>query len=180
MFKLIPNFLTVSRIILSFIFVYFFWNGKFLDSLIVFSIAAISDFLDGYLARKFQISSRFGSMLDPIADKILMFAAYFTLAYVNIIPSYVAALVILRDIFIVLVVVICILKEIQITFSPLLSSKINTTVQLMFVIFVLTCKAFSIAVPLDIFIFVICCSTVYSGIDYAIKYSWIGNELLRK
>ena len=163
---------------LSFVFIYFFLREKFLSALVVFFMAAISDFFDGYLARKFQVSSEMGAMLDPIADKILMFASYLTLAYTNMIPIYVATVVILRDIFIVSVVAFCLIQKVQIKISPLMSSKINTAIQLLFVVSVLACKAFEINVPLNVFVFMVCCSTIYSGMDYASRYSWIKNELL--
>ena len=177
MLKFVPNLITISRILSAFLFVAVFLEGKFAWALVVFSVAAVSDFFDGYLARKFKITSKFGAMLDPVADKVLMFASYLLFAYEKIIPCYLAAVVILRDILILAVVSVCLLKKIKLEFSPLMSSKINTAVQLMFVILVLTCKTFAINLSLDAFVLFVCGMTIYSGLDYARRYEWVKNEL---
>lgn len=175
--KFVPNLITISRILSAFLFVLVFLRGEFAWALVIFSVAAISDFFDGYLARKFKITSEFGAMLDPVADKVLMFVSYLLFAYEKIIPCYLAAVVISRDLLILTVVSICLLKKIKLKISPLMSSKINTTVQLAFVILVLTCKTFTINLSLDVFVWFVCGMTVYSGLDYARRYEWIKNEL---
>lgn len=177
MLKFIPNFITILRILLAFLFAFLFLEGSFIWALIIFSAAAISDFFDGYIARKFRITSEFGAMMDPLADKILMFVSYLLFAYEKIIPYYLAAVVILRDILILAVVAICLIKKIKLKISPLPSSKINTTVQLTFVILVLTCKTFAINLPLDVFALIVCGMTIYSALDYVRRYKWIKNEL---
>lgn len=177
MLKFVPNLITISRILSVFLFVLVFLRGEFAWALVIFSVAAISDFFDGYLARKFKITSEFGAMLDPVADKVLMFASYLLFAYEKIIPCYLAAVVISRDLLILAVVSICLLKKIKLKISPLMSSKINTTVQLTFVMLVLTCKTFTINLSLDVFVLFVCGMTVYSGLDYARRYEWIKNEL---
>lgn len=177
MLKSLPNFITVSRILLSFLFVSVFLKNDFVLSLVIFSVASISDFFDGYIARKFKITSKFGAMMDPVADKILMFISYLLFAYTKIIPWYLAIIVISRDLLIIAVVSICLVKKINLKFSPLMSSKINTTVQLLFIGLVLACKVFTINLSLDIFVWIVCCMTIYSGLDYLRRYRWIKNEL---
>ncbi len=179
MLKFLPNLITLSRILLAFLFIPVFLKHNFASALVIFFVASISDFFDGYIARKFGSVSKFGAMIDPIADKILMFFSYLLFAYEKIIPWYLATVVILRDLLIVAVVGICLLKKIDLKFSPLMSSKINTTVQLIFIGLVLTCKAFEIYLSLDVFVQIVCCMTIYSGLDYAIRYRWIKNELCK-
>lgn len=179
MLKFLPNLITFSRILLAFLFIPIFLRHDYCLSLVIFFIASISDFFDGYLARKFKVTSKFGAMLDPIADKVLMFFSYLLFAYEKIIPAYLAAIVIFRDQLIITVVIICLLKKVDLKFSPLMSSKINTTIQLIFVGLVLTCKAFTIDLSLDVFVWIVCCMTIYSGLDYAIRYRWIKNELCK-
>ncbi len=179
MLRFLPNFITISRILLSFLFIPFFLKGDFTLSLIIFFIASTTDFLDGYIARKFEVTSKFGAMIDPVADKVLMFISYLLFAYTSTIPVYLAVVVILRDLLIISVVVVCLLKKIHLNFSPLMSSKINTTIQLSFIGLVLACKAFAIDLSLDIFVWIVCCMTIYSGLDYARRYKWIKNELCR-
>ena len=85
MFKLknIPNFLTLVRILLIPVIILFMEiDEEFYRwlSLLLYFIACISDFFDGYLARKFEIESNFGRFLDPIADKILIVSIIFILS----------------------------------------------------------------------------------------------------
>lgn len=179
MLKLVPNFISASRILLTFLFVPFFLRNEFDKALVIFFVASISDFFDGYIARRYKITSKIGAMLDPIADKIIMFVSYLLFAYTQIVPWYLAVIVILRDLLIVAVVVTCLVRKINLKFSPLLSSKINTTIQLLFIGLVLTCKTFNIDISLSAFIWIVCCMTIYSGLDYAIRYRWIKNELCK-
>ncbi len=72
----IPNILTVSRIILAPIFFILFIYNYYYLALILFFFASVTDFLDGFLARKFNIISKFGKMYDPLADKILVFLGW--------------------------------------------------------------------------------------------------------
>lgn len=71
----IPNIITVLRVILIIPFAYFAWQQKYSEAVIIFLIAGASDGLDGLLAKRFNWQSRFGSITDPIADKILLFVA---------------------------------------------------------------------------------------------------------
>jgi cardiolipin synthase len=106
MFKLenIPNILTLLRIlIIPIIIIFLELDNYFYQwlALTLYSIACISDFLDGYLARKFELESSFGRFLDPIADKILVVSVIFILVSNNIINGpfiYPALIIIIREI----------------------------------------------------------------------------------
>ena len=106
MFKLknIPNFLTSMRILLIPIIIILMEIDEELYrwlSLILYFIACISDFFDGYLARKFEIESNFGRFLDPIADKILIVSVIFVLiaqTKINGLFVYAALIIVLREI----------------------------------------------------------------------------------
>jgi len=74
--KNIANFFTVFRILLAPIFFIFFINKLYISAFLCFLIASITDILDGYLARKYNIISNFGKFYDPLADKILIFFAF--------------------------------------------------------------------------------------------------------
>lgn len=73
--KKIPNILTISRVFLIPIFALYYMMEKRVPSFWIFVVAAITDYLDGYLARKFNVSSRFGAFLDPVADKLMVSTA---------------------------------------------------------------------------------------------------------
>ena len=72
----LPNILTISRIVLAPIFFILFIYGYYIAALICFFIASMTDILDGFIARKFNLVSKFGKLYDPLADKILMFLGF--------------------------------------------------------------------------------------------------------
>jgi len=97
----LPNQLTVARLILTFVFVALLsidglpYAGT--AALLVFSIAAFTDFLDGYLARKHSLITNFGKLMDPLADKILMCAGFVLLACLNFIPAWIVIVILARE-----------------------------------------------------------------------------------
>lgn len=101
----LPNQLTILRIILTPVFLYLFLSGdsKLIQiSLAVFFIAALTDWYDGWLARKFNYISEWGKFWDPLADKILTSAAFLGFVFVDLIPLWMVILIIARDLIITL------------------------------------------------------------------------------
>lgn len=97
----LPNQLTVARLFLSFIFVALL-SIEGVDytktaALLVFAIAAITDFLDGHLARKHQLITNFGKLMDPLADKILMCAGFVLLTWLELIPAWMVVVILSRE-----------------------------------------------------------------------------------
>ncbi|MDA7922565.1 CDP-diacylglycerol--glycerol-3-phosphate 3-phosphatidyltransferase [Verrucomicrobiales bacterium] len=97
----LPNKLTVARLVLSFVFVALLSTeglpfGK-TAALIAFCIAAFTDFLDGYLARKHNLVTNFGKLMDPLADKILMCAGFVLLTRLDLIPAWVVVVILSRE-----------------------------------------------------------------------------------
>lgn len=130
----LPNFISAFRILLVPVFVRAILNHKSGQALIVFSVAGISDLLDGFTARLFNVRSRLGMILDPAGDKLLMSASYIvltfpSLAQPNAIPLGLTALVFLRDILIVGGAWIAFRRWRQSTFQPTLLGKFNTAFQ---------------------------------------------------
>ena len=126
----IPNILTVMRILLTPLFVIFLLRDMFPFALLVFSIAAISDALDGLLARYFNQYSVLGAYLDPLADKLLLTSAFVSLAVLKIIPPWLTVIVLSRDILIVIGIAIFAIMDIPIEINPSLVSKFTTVAQL--------------------------------------------------
>jgi cardiolipin synthase len=176
-----PNILTLSRIVLSFIFVFFIYHNYLFQAFVVFVIASITDFFDGFLARKWGVESDLGKLLDPLADKMLMFFSYVVFAYLHYIPIYVSIIVIVRDLIILLVIISCRFLGISLDINPILSSKINTAVQLMYIAIVLASRILEVnTLPLfDICSNIVCVSTIFSMVDYMRKYYWIKNEICK-
>jgi len=99
----IPNSLTIFRIILTPVFVILlFAESSFLKqiSLVVYVVAALTDWYDGWVARRYGYVSRWGQFLDPLADKILALAALFSFVYLNLIDGWMVWIIVIRDLFI--------------------------------------------------------------------------------
>ncbi len=126
----IPNILTLIRILLTPPFVILLLRGRFSYALLLFTIAGISDGLDGFLARYFNQRTMLGAYLDPVADKALLISAFACLAIQGAIPDWVAVLVISRDIIIVIGIAILTLNNIEYKINPILSSKCTTMLQI--------------------------------------------------
>ena len=97
----LANWLTILRILLIPVFVSLLVYRKPGPALLVFAAAALTDLLDGYVARRSGSQSRLGAFLDPIADKLLLTASFVTLTYLKALPFWIAAVVITRDVILV-------------------------------------------------------------------------------
>lgn len=100
-YRQIPNALTLARCVLTAPMAYYLIREEFTPALILFVISGISDGLDGFLAKRFNWQSRFGAIADPLADKLLLTVGFCTLAYIDVLPIWLAILVVVRDIVIV-------------------------------------------------------------------------------
>jgi len=98
----LPNVLTIGRILAIPPLVILLLSGRYGWALVVAVIAGLSDLIDGWLARRFDWQSRFGSLADPAADKLLMLASYLTLAWLGYLPWWLFVLVVGRDLVIVI------------------------------------------------------------------------------
>src|ERR671912_1091352 len=136
----VPNLLTVFRMVLIPVFVSLLFYQKFVYALAVFILAGITDGLDGLLARRFDQKSQLGTILDPIADKMLLVTAFVVLSMRSVfpqplpshlpIPFWVTVAVISRDVFIVVgAAAINVVTGFR-GFRPSMLGKINTSVQI--------------------------------------------------
>ncbi len=96
----LPNMLTILRVLLVFPFVYFMVQQAYGVALAILFLAGLTDSLDGALARRFGWRSTFGSIADPVADKVLLVTAFITLGWGGHIPLWLVALIVLRDLYI--------------------------------------------------------------------------------
>src|ERR1700675_415101 len=93
----LANWLTTLRIVLIPFFVTLLVYRRALAALVVFCLASLTDLLDGYIARSRGRQTRLGAFLDPVADKLLLTSAFVTLTYLKVIPFWIAAVVVSRD-----------------------------------------------------------------------------------
>ncbi len=97
----LPNKLTVSRIILTFVFIFFISQEGIVSmgiATVIFLLASLTDFYDGYLAKKYNLVSDFGKLMDPIADKFLMLAAFLAFVRMQLVDDWMVILILGREI----------------------------------------------------------------------------------
>ena len=139
----------------------------FSTALLIFTFAAISDALDGLLARYFNQYSVLGSILDPIADKLLLSSSFVCLAVLDVVPGWLSVIVITRDILIVLAIAIFIMVDIEIKIKPSLLSKWTTVAQLVTIILVLLAHTIpQIGILIPVFIWITAALTILSAFHY--------------
>lgn len=132
--KQIANILTGARLVLAPYFFLLLWREEYKLALLVCLICGITDGLDGLAARRFNANSKVGAYLDPIADKVLLSGAFITLALRGTIETWFAAVVIGRDIFILLMVAAGFLFTSIRSFPPTFSGKASTTAQIIYIL----------------------------------------------
>ena len=138
----IPNLISIARLVLVPLTIDALLAGRYDVAFWVFLIAAASDGLDGWIARRFDQRSELGAYLDPIADKALMVSIFVTLAVVGRVPVWLTIIVVSRDVLIVGGVMLSWMLSAGVTIRPLLVSKANTMVQIAFAAMVLSAGAF--------------------------------------
>lgn len=169
----LPNAISVMRIILIAPILMMILQQRFDTALLLFFIAGLSDGLDGFLAKRFDWHTRLGALLDPIADKLLVASTFVVLAYTNHFPIWLAALVILRDVVIIGGATAYNFLIRPVEGEPTRISKLNTAMQLLFILFVLTRAAFGWPDQITITIIgaSIVVTVVISGMDYVLKWA---------
>ena len=172
----IPNILTVIRILLIPVFVIFLLKGMLHFALLVFTIAAISDGLDGLFARYLDQRTVLGAYLDPLADKLLLSSAFIMLAVIKIIPEWLAVIVISRDVLILLAVAIFALTDINIEIKPKMISKLTTVFQMFTIFFLLLDPKISGA---DMIKWILYWLTAGITILSGLYYTYIGMNLIQ-
>ncbi len=143
----IPNLITLGRILLVPIVVWAIASGAMWIAFVLFLGAGLSDAVDGYLAKRFHMTTELGAYLDPLADKALIVSIYITLGIYGLIPGWLVILVVSRDIMIVGAVMLSWLVGTPVKVKPLLVSKLNTAAQIVFACVVLGTLGFAYPLP---------------------------------
>ena len=134
----IPNVLTIFRILLTPLFIIcLFSNYPYarLWALIIFIVASVTDAFDGYYARKYNQVTQHGQFLDPLADKILVSSAFISFALMKLVPFWMVALIIFRDLFVTGLRMAMESKGLTMITSKI--AKAKTTTQISVIIFIL-------------------------------------------
>ena len=125
------NILTVARLCCALPVVLLVRAGDYHQATLIFLLAAASDGLDGYIAKRFNAVTTFGTVLDPVADKLLMDSLFLTLAFEGHLPPWIAVLVIARDLLIVAGTLALRYLAGRFRVEPLFLGKISTFMQIM-------------------------------------------------
>jgi cardiolipin synthase len=168
----LPNAISLLRIALVAPILILILDEQFGWALLLFCIAGFSDGLDGYLAVRFDWSTRLGGLLDPTADKLLVTGLFVTLAWIGLIPVWLAVIVILRDVVIVLGAIAYNFIVEPVPGEPSRISKLNTALQMLFIVFVLSHAGFNWPdkITLTVLGASVLVTVVISGVDYV--WSW--------
>jgi cardiolipin synthase (CMP-forming) len=168
------NLITLFRIALTLPFLYLIREGHFGFALLVFFIASVSDFADGYVARKFNQQSPLGRFLDPLADKLLTTASFIVMALPHTgfpsIPVWLAVSVIARDLVILLGSLTVYLATGFKEFKPTFLGKVNTFLELgLIVVFLAFHTTGQLIFLLPLCYAIVITSVIVSGIEYMIQ-----------
>ena len=170
-FIFIPNLLTIVRIALVYPILNNIYLGNFEISIIYFVVASITDGLDGFIARKMNWQTELGTLLDPVADKILLSGSIFILWLNQYIPFYIFVIFFSRDVAILLGAAIRMTIIESDTPTPNFLGKLTTTLQIIYIAIIFLKEIIDIdfgLLPLDVFIILV---TILSLVVYT--YNWV-------
>ena len=148
------------------------WTGEYRTAIVWFSIASATDVLDGFLARRFHAGSRIGALLDPVADKVLLSGSFLTLGFKGVIPLWLMAIVLGRDLLILGFAIVALARKLRREFPPSIWGKASTAAQIAYVLFAVGHEAaISPLIVATILSWIAAVLTLWSGMDYFIKVS---------
>lgn len=171
---ILPNEVTNYHMLGTMIPANHFWAG------IIFAVASFTDYLDGYLARKYNLVTAFGAFFDPMADKLLVIAAFVILVEIGMVPAWVVIIIISRELMVTGLRVLLARSNGKVM-AAALPGKIKTFSQMFSILFYLFHDAVFAYwnIPMaDILLYVCLFFTVYSGIEYFYKSRFVFKDAL--
>ena len=169
----LPNLICLIRLLLIWPVAVALHKGQYLGALALFIVAAVSDGIDGYLAKRFGWTSELGKFLDPTADKLLLVTVFVQAAWLSLVPWWLTAAVVARDVMIGLGALIFRLWFGPLHGRPTRMSKVNTAAQLLYVMLVLLSAATGVP-PRDVLeacALITFATTVLSGMKYLLTFT---------
>jgi cardiolipin synthase (CMP-forming) len=149
----IPNLITLARILLVPVVVWAISSGEMGVAFLLFLTAGISDAVDGFLAKRFDMVTELGTYLDPLADKAMIVSIYVALGVAEALPRWLVILVVSRDIMIVGAIMLSWLVHKPVTLKPLMVSKLNTIAQIVLALLVLAALGLGFRAELAVMVF---------------------------
>lgn len=167
MIRHVPNLLSALRLLAAPLAAWLILVGHDIASLIVFAAASSSDAADGYVARRWGVTSHIGFWLDPVADKLLMLFCFTALYNVHVTPLWLLMLVVMRDATIIAGYFLMQLAHLPPLKAPLRIGKASTVVQVLYIFAMLLMLAFDIQAPMQEAAWICGLFTLLSGVAYA-------------
>jgi cardiolipin synthase len=166
----IPNSLSFLRILISPIFAWAILESHHLLALILGIVAALSDFLDGFLARKLNMQSTFGQLLDPVADKVFMFLSVIALLLKFHFPMWLGITILGRDVLLMLGSMLFFKNNNSKKLSPLIIGKVSTVFQMTtIVVFIVSSISGKWSIWIELLLYSTFIITIISGIAYLVR-----------
>ena len=168
-----PNIITLGRILLVPLVIWAIASNQMTIAFVIFVVAGVSDAVDGFLAKRFNMTTEIGALLDPLADKALLVSIYVALGIWGAIPRWLVILVVSRDVMIVGAVIVSWLLGNPVPMKPLMVSKLNTVAQVAFAALVLASLGFGFdATPYDLILMtVVAALTLLSVSFYLVEWA---------
>ncbi len=169
----IPNFITLGRLLSVPLAIWLVLDGAMGVAFWIFVAAGVSDAVDGYIAKHFDQRSRLGSMLDPLADKVLLISMYVTLGLGGQLPSWLVILVVFRDVLIIGGFLLAMTVAQTMPIRPLVVSKLNTALQIALIAVVLGRLGLGVRDwgATTVLIYAVALTTVLSGAGYLVRWA---------
>ena len=163
----IPNSLTIIRILLVPVYIGFMTYGTYGFALLALLLAGLTDAIDGPIARKLNQRTRLGTVLDPLADKLLLTSGFMTLSILHLVPSWLVILVVSRDVILLLGTAVAHVTNTPIDITPTFLGKGTTVLQLSYVLLVvlLTWRGLGLSVLTPLLVAMVG-FTLASGLHY--------------
>ncbi|MBS7695730.1 MULTISPECIES: CDP-alcohol phosphatidyltransferase family protein [unclassified Chelatococcus] len=164
----LPNFITIARLLLVPVVIAMIGAERWQAAFTLFVVAGVSDAVDGFIARRFDMKSELGAYIDALADKALLVSIYVALAIVGVLPGWLAILVVSRDVMILMAVIVSWLMSRPVEIRPLIVSKLNTGLQIALAAIVLGSRGFGLdwGPLIDILMIAVACLTLASAGAY--------------
>lgn len=174
----IPNAITIGRMIALIPLVWLMWHKQYKGALIVALIAGASDGLDGFLAKKYRWQGRLGSILDPLADKLMMLCCFSVFVLQSVIPWWFYGIIVIRDVVIVAGTTYYNFKIGRLSEAkPSLVSKLNTAMQILLILVLLI--TMSTWYDLSYFHWPLIYSVAALSMISGIHYVWLGLSMAK-
>ncbi|CAH1669834.1 MAG: CDP-alcohol phosphatidyltransferase family protein [Chelatococcus sp.] len=169
----LPNIITIARLLLVPVVIAMIGAERWQWAFALFVVAGVSDAVDGFIARRFDMKSELGAYIDALADKALLVSIYVALAIGGVLPGWLAILVVSRDVMILMAVIVSWLMSRPVEIRPLIVSKLNTGMQIALAAIVLGSLGFGLdwGPLIDIVMIIVACLTLASAGAYLAVWS---------